>query len=197
MLRHCTIAELLEVRDGDGSAAAKAHLEECDPCRTELDRLHQRVAALKALPGFSPPRGRWPVVREALTASRRRSRFERAGWGALAAAASFALLLGIRGLAGSGTEGEAAREVAALVEESQQLEEVLQRIPVRGRVVNGATAVTIADLEDRIAVIDLGIEQARAVAVTGDEMADLWRERVTLMDRLVDTHVRQVTYVGY
>ena len=197
MLRHCTIAELLEVRDGEGSAAAQTHLTECDACRTELDRLHQRVASFKALPAFSPPRDRWPVIKEAMAASRRRRRIERVGWSVLAAAAALVLFVGTRGLVDNGGEQLAAQEVTALVQESQQLEEVLQGVSTRGRVTDGVTAATIADLEDRIAVVDLGIERAQAVAVSRNEMADLWRERVTLMDRLVDTHVRQVRYVGY
>jgi hypothetical protein len=197
MLRHCTIAELLEVRDGEGSTAARAHLVECHACRTELDRLHQRVAALKALSGFSPPRDRWSVVEEAVVASRRRARVERVGWSALAAAAALVLFVGTRGLVGNGGKQLAAREVASLVQESQQLEEVLQGVSARGRVTNGVTAATIADLEDRIAVVDLGIERAQTASVSRNEMADLWRERVTLMDRLVDTHVRQVRYVGH
>ncbi|MDH3455348.1 MAG: hypothetical protein OER90_00785 [Gemmatimonadota bacterium] len=197
MLRHCTIAELLEVRDGEGAASARVHLVECSACHAELEQLHQRVAALKALPGFSPPRDRWPVIREAVAASRRRTRIERVGWGAMAAAAALVLFVGTRSLVGNGGEKLAAQEVAALVQESQQLEGVLESVSIRGRVTNGATAATIADLEDRIAAIDFGIERAQAVAVSRNEMADLWRERVTLMDRLVDTHVRQVRYVGY
>jgi hypothetical protein len=45
MLRHCTIGELLDLRDGEGSAVARSHVDECDACRAELDRLHQRAAA--------------------------------------------------------------------------------------------------------------------------------------------------------
>ena len=67
MLRHCTIEELLELRDGEGSAAARSHMNSCEACRTELDRLHQRVAALKSLPSFAAPRDRWPIVRDAMT----------------------------------------------------------------------------------------------------------------------------------
>jgi hypothetical protein len=191
------ITELLEVRDGEGSAAARTHLESCEACRAELDGLHQRVAALKALRAFAAPHDRWPVVREALAASRRRARVQRFGWGGLAAAAALVLFVGGRAMVGGGADTLAAEEVAALVEESQQLEGVLQRLPVQGRVVNGVTAATIADLEDRIAVVDLGIERARAAAVSRDGMADLWRERVTLMDQLVQTHVQQATYVGF
>ena len=197
MLRHCTIEELLELRDGEGSAAVRSHMNSCEACRTELDRLHQRVAALKSLPSFAAPRDRWPIVREATKASRRRQRIARGGWTALAAAAAFVLLIGVRSIPGSGPEILAAQEVASLVEESQELEVLLQDYHRQGRVLNVAAAATIADLEDRIALIDLGIERAQAAAVPQDDMADLWRERVALMDQLVTTHVRPVTYVGY
>ncbi len=197
MLRHCTIDELLELRDGEGSAAARAHLAECEACRTELERLHQRVAALKALPTFSPPRDRWPLVRGALQMSKRHSRWQRAGWGALAAAAVLVLLVGIRGATGLGVQEATAQEVDALVTESQELEQMLQALYRAGRPVDGMTAAAIADLEDRIAIIDLGIERAQAAAVGGEQMADLWRERVALMDQLVNTHVGRAVYVGY
>jgi len=197
MLRHCTIEELLELRDGEGSTAARSHLSSCEACRAELDRLHQRVAALKSLPSFTAPRDRWPVVIGAVVASRRRKRIARVGWTSLAAAAAIVLLIGVRSIPGSGPDVLAAQEVESLVEESQELEVLLQEHYREGRVVNVATAAAIADLEDRIALIDLGIERAQATTVTQDDMADLWRERVALMDQLVTTHVRPVTYVGY
>jgi hypothetical protein len=115
----------------------------------------------------------------------------------LAAAASFVLLIGVRSIPGSGPNMLVAQEIESLVEESQELEVVLQEYYRQGRVVNAATAAAIADLEDRIALIDLGIERAQAAALPSDDMADLWRERVALMDQLVTTHVQPVTYMGY
>jgi len=197
MLRHCTIEELLEIRDGEGSAVARTHIRSCDACRAELDRLHQRVAGLKALPSYSAPRDRWPLVREAVVASRRRRAIARVGWTALAAVASVIVFIGVQSMPQTGPQVLAAQEVESLQEESQQLEELLRDYNRQGRVVNAAAAVTIADLEDRIALVDLGISRAQAAAVPVDGMADLWRERVSLMDRLVDTHVRQAAYVGY
>jgi len=197
MLRHCAIAELLELRDGEGTAAARSHVEGCDACRTELERLYQRTAALKALPALHAPRDRWPVVREAAIGEHRRTRIARYSWAGLAAAATLVGFMGIRSMQHSAADDQAAREVATLVEESQQLEAVLHQIPREGRVVNGVTAAAIAALEDRIAMVDQGIARAQAVSMPEDAMADLWRERVVLMDQLVNTHVRQVAYVGY
>ena len=197
MLRHCTIAELLELRDREGSAAARSHVEVCEPCRAELDRVYQRTAALKSLPAYRAPRDRWPVVRESLRLQRRRQRSGRYAWTSLAAAAALVGFIGVRSLSHSAPADLAAQEVRTLVEESQQLEALLHSIPREGRVVNGATAATIAALEDRIAAVDQGIARAQAMSSPEESMADLWRVRVALMDQLVDTHVRQVAYVGY
>ncbi|MBE0595356.1 MAG: hypothetical protein IH616_23455 [Gemmatimonadales bacterium] len=197
MLRHCTIGELLELRDGEGTAAARSHVDTCEPCRAELDRLYQRTAALRALPAFHAPRDRWPVVQDALGAQRRRARLGRYAWASLAAAAVLAGFIGVRSIPHAAPTGLAAQEVETLVGESQQLEALLHSIPRQGRVVNGATAAAIAALEDRIALVDRGIARAQAVSMPEESMADLWRERVVLMDQLVDTHVRQVAYVGY
>ncbi len=198
MLRPCTISELLDLRDGEGSAWTRSHVSECEDCQVELDRLHQRVAALKALPSYSPPRDRWPVVREALVKSRRRAGWQRAGWGAFAAAAAVALIVTARGLIGPGTPPLMAQEVTDLQQESVQLEDILRQVEGERRVLRGVTVAVIVQLEDRIAIIDAGIAtvQRDEDRVT-IELRDLWRERVTLMDQLVVTHVQQASYVGH
>src|SRR5712692_1133119 len=89
---HCTMDDLVAVRDGEGSAQVRRHLEDCAACRAELDALYQRVAQLKALPALRPPRDRWDMVRAGLVATRRR---RRRAWGtvSLAAAAAVAGLI--------------------------------------------------------------------------------------------------------
>jgi anti-sigma factor RsiW len=193
------MAELLELRDGEGSAWARTHVDECGECRAELERAHQRVAALKALPSYSPPRDRWPAVREELIRSRRRARWQRAAWGGLtAAAAAIALFVAGRGLIGPGTPELMAQEVSELQQESRQLEEVLYTVANERRVVKGVTVAVIVALEDRIAVIDAGIATIqRDEGTVTIELRDLWRERVELIDQLVTTHVTQVSYLGY
>src|SRR5437899_1682132 len=92
---HCTMEDLVAVRDGEGSTGARRHLEDCAACRAELDALYQRVAQLKALPALRPPRDRWDVVRAELVATQRR---RRRWWGtmSLAAAAAVAGLIVFR-----------------------------------------------------------------------------------------------------
>ena len=195
MLRHCSIQELLEVRGGEGSYGARTHVDECAECRQELDRLHQRVAALKALPTLSPPRDRWAVVREAVVVERRRLWWVRSGW---AAAAAIALVLGATTVMRQPAAApETAEEVQILVQQSQQFDELLRMVGAERRVLNGWTALAIVGLEDQVALLDSRIEAARAASAAYREMADLLRERVALMDALVNTHVQRVAYVGF
>lgn len=200
MLRHCTMAELLELRDQRGSVKARAHLEQCDVCRSEFDRLHQRVAGLKALPSLQPPRDRWPMVRETVLASRRGRRNRRLMILGMAAAAGVLAMVGVRGVIKREpvvVAGPAPVGVESLVGESRRLEETLRAVERNGRVVDGLTASAIADLEDRIALIDAGIERATTLRASPTQVASLWQQRVALMDALVNVHVRQVAYEGF
>ncbi len=195
MFRHCTIAELLEVRGGEGSAAARAHLKGCAACRDELDRVHQRVAALRALPSVTPPRDRWPLVRDEFRAWRRRRLRWLAG-GSVAAAAVLALVIAWPGNGSPAPVGPSP-ELRALVERSQVLESALGWYGGGGRVVDGLAATAIADLEDRIAVIDAGIAGVQTGEVPTGDLERLWRQRVRLLDVLVQTHVQRTAYVGF
>ena len=94
-MMHCTMDDLVAVRDGEGSVWARRHVEECAACRGEMDALYQRVAQLKALPALRPPRDRWQAVRDTIVAERtqRRRGWTRAG---LALAAALAGVMVVR-----------------------------------------------------------------------------------------------------
>jgi hypothetical protein len=200
MRKHCTMSELLAVRDGEGSAWAREHLEGCSFCQRELELVHQRVAALRALPSARPPRDRWAAVREQALRQRRVSRVRRGGWSVLAIAAGLVLMVGVRQWSGDGPApgvAEAAPELAELMDQSRQLEAALREYGTEGRVLNARAAGIIADLEDRIAVVDAGIVQASARRQIPNELVDMWRSRVSLMDALVGAHVTRAAYVGF
>ena len=64
-MTHLSMDALVSLREAGqepGDAAAREHLEGCEHCRAELERLHQRVARLKALPALRSRRDRWPEV---------------------------------------------------------------------------------------------------------------------------------------
>jgi len=198
MRKHCTMSELLAVRDGEGTAWARAHLDECPFCREELDLLYRRVAALRALPVHRPPRDRWTVIRAQAVRERRGRVLRRSGWGALAAAAAVALLFGVKTVGVLGpTPAVGQTELDALVEQSRGLEATLRSYDPEGRVLNARTAGIIADLEDRIALVDAGISQVTTRGGAREDLIGLWRDRVDLMNALVNAHVTRATYVGF
>src|SRR2546430_14973016 len=84
---HCTMDDLLALRANEGSAWARRHLDGCPACQTELEALYQRIARLKALPPLGPARDRWPAIRDAIVAERRRRVRRWSGVGLAAAAA--------------------------------------------------------------------------------------------------------------
>src|SRR3989442_13761278 len=94
-MMHCTMEDLLALQAGEGTTWARRHLEACAACRAEVEALYQRVARLKALPARRPARDRWPAVRAAALAERRRRR-NRWGLWSLAAAAAVAGLIVLR-----------------------------------------------------------------------------------------------------
>lgn len=198
MRKHCTMAELLAIRDGEGPAWGRTHVDECGYCREELNLLYGRVAALRALPAHRPPRDRWAVIRGQAARERRGRTLRRAGYGALALAASIALLIGVRSVdvPGAAPSPEEA-QLTSLMERSQALEATLQSYGTDGRVLTGRAAGIIADLEDRIALVDAGINQVTRGGGPPNQLIGLWQDRVDLMDALVSAHVTRAAYVGF
>jgi predicted anti-sigma-YlaC factor YlaD len=196
MTQHCTMEELLAVRDGEGNRSARYHIDHCPACRAELDRLHQVAAALRALPVQRPPRDRWPEVRAVAVGARRRRRWITTGWVSLAAAAGVAAVIGVRGGWPSGGQMAQAVNLDSLVSASQQLEEALRTLDPTSRVLSGRAASTIAELEDGIALVDAQLGEAQRAGASRDDLLRLWQQRVQLMNQLVNVHVTRAAYVG-
>jgi hypothetical protein len=193
-MMHCTMADLLALRAGEASVWARQHADACATCRAELEGLYQRVAQLKALPPRRPARDRWPEVRDAVVAERRRRR-ERWGIWSIAAAAAVAALIVFRPF---WTGNVAYAELTRVKQESATLERELGRYDTDGQVTSGRAAALAAALEDRIAVIDGELTRLG----TGDmqagpaELVKLWQQRVDLMQQLVSVRVTRAAYVG-
>ena len=199
-MTHLSMDTLVALRNPGtepGEAAAREHLEACPLCRAELERLHQRVARLKALPSLRPSRERWPAVLGRVRAERRRRRFRVGGLAGLAAAASVALAAGVSSLRPAAAHLDPAQIQQAMVR-SQELESALDRIDPESRVTDGRTAGIAQELEDRIARVDRELEMAELMEqqARDAELLRLWRERVGLLDALVDVHVTRASNVG-
>lgn len=199
-MTHLTLDELLALREPGlepGVAAASAHLKDCAACRAELERLHQRIARFKALPTLRPTRDRWPQVAARLKAERRQRRVRRTGVAGLALAASVAMAVVIGDISAP-TEASASEEINAVMERSRALESAIDRYDPEARVLDGRTARITSELEDRIASLDRELEMAELMgpAAGQEELLRLWRERVGLLDALVDVHVTRASNVG-
>jgi hypothetical protein len=99
-------------------------------------------------------------------------------------------------VAEAGEAGE-ARDVgmASLLARSRRLEAALDALPQRPRLTSASTAGTIAELEDRIALIDYRL--AEGVALSEAEQEALWRERVELMETLVKVRYAQARLYAF
>jgi len=191
-MMHCTMEDLGALRAGEASVWARRHITTCATCQAELELLYQRVAQLKSLPALRPPRDRWPAVQATLRAERSRRRRTVGAWtGSLALAAAIAGIL----LVPSGQGGKLHAELSQAKQQSATLEDSLLQYDVEGRVLSGRAAAVVAELEDRISVLDGTLAQQEQ-SVQDAQLVRLWRERIGLMRELVNARATRARYVG-
>jgi hypothetical protein len=201
-MTHLSIEQLLSLREPGsepGVATAREHVNQCPQCQTELDRLHQRVARLKALPPLRPGRDRWPETAARFRADRLRRRTRLVSLTGLAAAASVAIVIGLGRLSQPvSPAAPTSTQISQAMERSQALESALSDYNPDGRVLDGRTARMAQELEDRIARVDRELEatELSRQQAREDELLKLWRERVGLLDALVDVHVTRASNAG-
>lgn len=192
--RHLKMDELLGLRDGEGSAFARAHVESCEACRGELERLYRVRSELRALPTFGPPRELWPRIRRHVWRRRVRRRLSYGAIG-LAAAATLAGFIVLRGPTDEPADvwlAEASTEdLGPMINRARQLETLLQVYSPQRRVYDAPTALATSALEDRIVVIDQILLESRALGADRDVLRGLWGERVLALEQLVTLHVVQ------
>ncbi len=87
-------------------------------------------------------------------------------------------------------ENQADAALAALMVRSQILESNLRALPAKPRVMRMGTAATIDELESRIAVIDRALNEP-APDQGAEQTEQYWRERVRLMDSLLQLRYAQ------
>jgi anti-sigma factor RsiW len=200
-MSHLTLEQLVQLREPGlepGVSGLRSHLESCAACQAEAARLDQRANRLRALAALRPARDHWPALAAQLRAERRRRTVRGVAWMALAAAAGFVLMVTIRSArqAPDPSEQTAINEAIA---RSRQLEQVIHSYNPEARVTDGRTVRVAGELEDRIALVDQQLQSIRQLdARTRDsEMLGLWRQRVGLLNALVDVHMTRAGAVGY
>ena len=169
---------------------------------------------LHALPDTMPPRVVWQRISEQARAEGLiggSGQLERMKWLAGAAIAATVAMLALNLPFGNSPvdPGEGAfsntpavmetsgpRDLNALKVESQILEKNLRQLPEQPSVMKVSTAKTIQDLEDRIAAIDYRLNHP-GVRLTRAEARIFWRERVRLMNLLVNIRYAQAQRIEF
>jgi Skp family chaperone for outer membrane proteins len=95
----------------------------------------------------------------------------------------------------SGQHGKLHAELSQAKQQSATLEDSLQRFDVESRVLSGHAAALMAELEDRISVLD-GTLARQELQAQDAELVKLWQERVGLMRELVTARATRARYVG-
>lgn len=208
---HAGIDELLRLRDSeDPGAAVGAHVHACPHCQAELARLRAVSRDLRELPSNATPPERWSAIRATLAgATLEQVPRRRPGWFLPAASAALvlvAVLFTVRNHRADSTpsHGTVAAEAPALdesrqalVAESQRLESLLAALPTEPRLTRAHTALTVADLEDRIQWVDYRLGLASEAGLAAEPAHKLWRERVDLMNSLVAVRYAEARTVAY
>lgn len=209
---HATTEQLLSLRDGRPvDAAAAAHVAECPQCRRAVRGLDTMRAQLRALPELDPPRDLWKTIALETSAAAPAPPgptpwYWPVGVGVAAACAlTVALVLNVGQRPDDGpAPGTTTDLIAAtpapmssvngvttaeLLETSRQLETALRVMPAAPQVTRASTALTIADLQDRISQVDAMLNDPRLDAASEQE---LWRQRIRLMDTLMQVRYAQL-----
>ncbi len=181
---HAGFDELSEI--AAGRRTADPHVATCAACRAGLERLRRVREGLAALPGFAPPTVAWSSIRAraATAAVTPRWAMPAAAASVLVAMAAVGLLVGQPRPAVTPAAAPGGPPVNALVAESTRLEALLSQLP-EARTTRLGTAYTVAAIEDRLALVDDRITAVTLEAYAPEVAEDLWRERVTLMNSLV------------
>jgi hypothetical protein len=203
-MTHLTMEQLVALREPGlepGVQGWRDHAVACELCRAELDLLDQRVARLRALPTLSPARNRFGEIRARVQADRRRQRTVVFSLSGLALAATVALAVALSpGAAGVPAPSPTdQQELEDIIARSQSLEGAIQAYNPDRRVTDGRTAMVAASLEERLARVDrqLQLVDFADQSVRQQEALRLWRERVGLLNALMDVHVTRARAVGF
>jgi hypothetical protein len=197
---HARIDHLLSLRDGEPvDLAVRSHVESCSKCartKAELETVRRRLAAL---PTVDPSADGWARLRARIDASSRPTVPRRRG-GAVAIAASCAMLGVLAGMllreTAPGAPDLVARPAAVVLpqtldsieelrDRSRVLEEVLAALPARPAVERAGTAVPIDTLQAQVQWVDHQLSVSGAAHAAPDLRERLWRERVEIMNTLV------------
>ena len=160
------------------------------------------LKGLRELPELEPS----PALKQRTLAAMREASAVRPKsfrWGSLAKAAALVAAAGVGSLIAVWDGGEdgspgigpataqASEVYFELAEESARLDELLMLLPESRRVMRADTASTIVGLENQVALIDVALSQPVDEAVAPQYREALMRDRVEVMNALVNVRYSQ------
>ena len=206
---HASLEQLITLRDEEPvSVEVQQHVRGCNQCAAALNGLLSARERLTALADPLPPADAWQrIVLAADRSSRRRRWLPVAGLGVAASAAAVAVLLMDLHLAQPQARPDLAvvspisdkpADVNQLMAQSRYLERAVLKLDGHAdrMAVSAGTASTIAALEDRIALVDYAINSASGLDDSDPHMAQLWTQRVDLLQSLAAVRYAQVADAG-
>lgn len=96
----------------------------------------------------------------------------------------------------STADGDDLQVLNALMVRSQQIERNLRALPEEPSVVRASTAATISELEDQVAAIDYVLTHPE-IELSPEQQEMYWRERVRLMNSLLQLRAAQAQRVSF
>ena len=218
-MRTCT-EDLLTIRDGEPVDASVHSQVLTDPeSSEELERLRAAQKALQELPELQPPSGVWTKILAEVQRDNRREPKLLRHWSLGSAIAAGVAVLAFMlistdpempmkiesGLVAVAPEGGGVLDAvlaedlgyALLAAESAQLERELNSIEYQPSLTNADIATIAVVLEDQIGYVDAQLTYASANRLDSRQTEILWRERVDLMNTLVDVRYAQFQQAGF
>jgi len=197
---HPSFDQLLSLREDAPEDEVAVHVRDCAECHARVESARNIASRLRALPTAAEPPARWLAIRTAFLAQAATPKRvgRRPGWFLPAASAAIVLVAVLLTVSSHGPrQGSDTRAVTAdpsaksspaqsqLVAEAQRLEAMLATLPADTRVTRAGTALTVANLEDRIRWVDYRLNFASEAGINPRQEDLLWRERVELLNSLV------------
>lgn len=213
---HASLEQLIGLRDDEPVALeVQQHVRGCSECARVLNELAAFRDSIAALADPPPPAEAWSRITANLqteTRPRRLPLWLPMAGAALAASVVTATVLlynrpsGVEPAGAVGTPSVAAVQAQAskpanlnqLMAQSRYLERAVLNLNDSGDqlLVSGGTASAIADLENRIALVDYEINNTAAQPRNEADLTRLWQQRVDLLQSLAAVRYVQVTSNG-